>query len=86
MSVIYPGVAVKPSVRFGRPCLAGTRISAHMVSDWWVAGQTIEEIAADLGKSAGDIESTVRFVMLLSGRNRRGRELREAVVAAGGRL
>ena len=86
MSVIYPGVAVKPSVRFGRPCLAGTRISVHLVSDRWIAGQTFRELADDLGKSAGDIESAVRFVMLLSGRNRRGRELREAVVAAGGRL
>ncbi|MDQ3755240.1 MAG: DUF433 domain-containing protein [Acidobacteriota bacterium] len=36
-----------PQIRDGRPCVAGTRTTAHRVAVWYRMGQSPEEIAAD---------------------------------------
>jgi len=40
-------VSIDPEIRFGRPCLTGTRISVADVLGWLGNGQTIPEILAD---------------------------------------
>ena len=44
---IYPGITVDPSVRFGKPCLAGTRLDVATVLGALAAGETFEAVAAD---------------------------------------
>lgn len=43
---IYPGISLDPEVRFGKPCLAGTRIDVATVLGALAAGEsygTVEE-------------------------------------------
>ncbi|MFZ6052795.1 DUF433 domain-containing protein [Halocola ammonii] len=40
-------ISIDPSVRFGKPCVTGTRISVYDVLSWLASGMTIEEIKAD---------------------------------------
>lgn len=40
-------VSIDPEIRFGRPCLTGTRISVADVLGWLGNGQTIPEILED---------------------------------------
>lgn len=40
-------ISIDPEVRFGRPCLTGTRISVADVLGWLGSGQSIADILAD---------------------------------------
>lgn len=44
---IYPGITVDPAVRFGKPCLAGTRLDVATVLGLLAAGESFEAIEAD---------------------------------------
>ncbi len=37
-------IEINPSIRFGKPCLKGTRISVYDVLSWLAAGMTKDEI------------------------------------------
>lgn len=41
---IYPGISMDPAVRFGKPCLAGTRIDVATVVGALAAGDSFEEV------------------------------------------
>ncbi len=41
---IYPGITLDPEVRFGKPCLAGTRIDVATVVGALAAGESFEAI------------------------------------------
>lgn len=40
-------ISFNPSIRFGRPCIIGTRISVYDVLGWLALGMTHEEILED---------------------------------------
>lgn len=40
-------IEINPEIRFGKPCIKGTRITVHDVLGWLASGMTIEEIVAD---------------------------------------
>jgi uncharacterized protein (DUF433 family) len=40
-------ISIDPNVRFGRPCITGTRISVYDVLNWLAQGMSHEEIMAD---------------------------------------
>jgi uncharacterized protein (DUF433 family) len=40
-------IEIDSSVRFGRPCIKGTRISVYDVLGWLASGMTIDEILID---------------------------------------
>ena len=44
---IFPGITVDPEVRFGKPCLAGTRLDVATVLGTLAAGESFEAIEAD---------------------------------------
>ncbi|MCF8278180.1 MAG: DUF433 domain-containing protein [Flavobacteriales bacterium] len=44
----YPDfVSVDPEIRFGKPCIRGTRITLNELLDWINAGMSDEEILDD---------------------------------------
>lgn len=43
----YMHISINPEIRFGRPCITGTRISVADVLGWLGSGQTIPEILED---------------------------------------
>jgi hypothetical protein len=40
---VFPGITMDPEVRFGKPCIAGTRIDVATVLGRFAAGDKIEE-------------------------------------------
>ncbi len=40
-------ISIDKEIRFGRPCIAGTRIAVSDVLSWLASGMTIEEIIND---------------------------------------
>ena len=42
-----PYISINPEVRFGRPCITGTRISVADVLGWLGNGQTTADILED---------------------------------------
>lgn len=40
-------ISIDPNIRFGKPCITGTRISVYDVLSWLANGMKIEEIKED---------------------------------------
>jgi len=40
-------ISIDPNIRFGKPCITGTRISVFDILGWLASGMTIEEILVD---------------------------------------
>ena len=44
---VYPGITMDPEIRFGKPCIKGTRIDIATVLGRFASGDKIEEIEDD---------------------------------------
>lgn len=66
---------VNSDVGFGRPCIRGTGIRTAVVLERWLAGEAIEDIAADYALSVEQILAAVHFEL---GRSR-SKAAREAL-------
>lgn len=53
-------VVIDPRVQFGRPVLAGTGIPTAVIAERFKAGESIEELVTDYGRSAADIQEALR--------------------------
>lgn len=53
-------VVIDPFVSFGRPVLAGTGIATAVLAERFKAGESVEELAKDYGRSALDIQEALR--------------------------
>jgi len=40
-------ITIDPNIRFGKPCIKGTRISVYDVLGWLANGMTVGEIKSD---------------------------------------
>jgi len=40
-------ISINPEVRFGKPCITGSRISVYDVLSWFASGMTLDEILVD---------------------------------------
>lgn len=40
-------ISINPNIRFGKPCITGTRITVQDVLGWLASGMTNEEILED---------------------------------------
>jgi uncharacterized protein (DUF433 family) len=43
-------ISINPEIRFGKPCISGTRICVTDILQWLASGMTIEEILIDYPK------------------------------------
>ena len=44
---IYPGISMDPAIRFGKPCLTGTRLDVATVVGALAAGESFETVQED---------------------------------------
>jgi len=58
---IFPGIRMNASVRFGRPCVAGTRVDVATVLGALGNGDTIEEVCRQCGLDNGQIHAALRY-------------------------
>ncbi len=40
-------ITINPEIRFGKPCIKGTRITVHDILGWLASGMSAEEICND---------------------------------------
>ncbi len=61
------GIAIDPKVHFGKPCVAGTRITVQSVLELLNEGLSFDEIIRDYypDLSVDDIRACVRYAIAL---------------------
>ena len=58
---VFPGVTMDPDVRFGKPCIAGTRVDVAMIVGLFAAGETVETVAAEYMLTAEQVRSALAY-------------------------
>lgn len=56
---------IDPYISFGRPVLAGTGIATSIIAQRYKAGESIQELAEDYGRSRSEIEEAIRCELWL---------------------
>ena len=58
---IFPGVSLDPDVRFGKPCVNGTRVDVATVVGLFAAGGTVEMISTEYRLSIEQIRAALAY-------------------------
>ena len=58
---VYPGISMNPAVRFGKPCIAGTRVDVATVVGAIGAGDSMETVEEAYGLTREQILAAVRY-------------------------
>jgi uncharacterized protein (DUF433 family) len=58
-------VVIDPHISYGRPVLVGTGIPTAVVAERYKAGESIDELAEDYGRSRKEIEEAIRCELWL---------------------
>jgi uncharacterized protein (DUF433 family) len=58
---IFPGISVDPDVRFGKPCINGTRMDVLTVVGLFAAGETVETVSGEYQLSLEQIRSALAY-------------------------
>jgi len=54
-------VLIDPNVRFGQPCIKGSRIPTATIAERYTAGDSIKSLVKDYGRKATEIEEAIRY-------------------------
>ncbi len=63
---IFPGITVDAGVRFGKPCIAGTRIDVATVVGAVGAGESVEVVAEEFALSALQVQAALQYAAHLA--------------------
>jgi uncharacterized protein (DUF433 family) len=58
---VFPGVSMDPDVRFGKPCLTGTRIDVATIVGAVAAGDAVETVASEYALSVDQVRSALAY-------------------------
>ena len=58
---VFPGVSMDPDVRFGKPCLTGTRIDVATVVGAIAAGDSVEVIASEYSLGVDQVRAALAY-------------------------
>jgi uncharacterized protein (DUF433 family) len=58
-------VVIDPRVSYGRPVIVGTGVPTAVVAERYKAGESIDELAEDYGRSRNEIEEAIRCELWL---------------------
>lgn len=64
---IYPGISVDPDVRFGKPCIAGTRVDVATVIGAVAAGDSGETVGEEYQLTSEQVQAALRYAAHLAG-------------------
>jgi len=59
---VFPGISMDPDVRFGKPCLTGTRIDVATILGALAAGESADTVAAEYSLSIDQVRSALAYV------------------------
>lgn len=58
---IFPGISMNPDVRFGKPCISGTRMDVATVVGLIAAGETVETVVDEYQLSVEQVRSALSY-------------------------
>jgi uncharacterized protein (DUF433 family) len=58
---VFPGISIDPDVRFGRPCLSGTRLDVATVVGSLAAGESFETVQVEYRISREQVLAALAF-------------------------
>lgn len=58
---VFPGISMDPDVRFGKPCLSGTRIDVATIVGALAAGESTDTVAAEYSLTPEQIRSALAY-------------------------
>jgi uncharacterized protein (DUF433 family) len=58
---VFPGISMDPDVRFGKPCIAGTRLDVATVLGLIAAGETVETVASEYQLSIEQVRAALAY-------------------------
>jgi uncharacterized protein (DUF433 family) len=58
---VFPGISMDPDIRFGKPCILGTRIDVATVVGALAAGETVETVANEYALSMEQVRSALSY-------------------------
>lgn len=64
---IFPGISVDPDIRFGKPCVVGTRVDVATVVGAVAAGEGVESVAQEYELSVDQVRAALRYAAHLAG-------------------
>lgn len=58
---VFPGISMDPDIRFGKPCLTGTRIDVATIVGALAAGETIDIVAAEYALDTEQVRTALAY-------------------------
>lgn len=58
---VFPGITMNPDVRFGKPCIAGTRMDVATVVGLVAAGETVETVADEYQLTIEQVRAALAY-------------------------
>lgn len=58
---IFPGISVDAGIRFGKPCIAGTRIDVATIVGALGAGESFENVERDYALTHEQVLTALRY-------------------------
>ena len=63
----FPGISMDPKIRFGKPCIAGTRIDVATVLSGLASGASADELASEYDLTREQISAALHYAAQFSG-------------------
>ncbi len=61
MIEVFLGITMDPSVRFGKPCVAGTRVDVATIVAAIAAGETVDSVAGDYQLTIEQVQAALAY-------------------------
>ena len=58
---VFPGITMNADVRFGKPCIAGTRMDVATVVGVVAAGETVETVATEYQLTLEQVRAALAY-------------------------
>ncbi len=58
---VFPGISMDPKIRFGKPCIAGTRIDVATVLGALAAEESIDDLVPEYKLTREQISAALRY-------------------------
>ena len=58
---VFPGITMDPKIRFGKPCIAGTRIDVATVLGGLASGDSVDDLISEYQLTREQISAALRY-------------------------
>jgi uncharacterized protein (DUF433 family) len=58
---VFPGISMDPKIRFGKPCIAGTRIDVATVLGGLASGDSVDDLISEYQLTREQISAALRY-------------------------